>query len=89
VGIPAKLNGPFLETPRRARIDVHQLAVQTVESALGVGVIHHRVGILQFSFDIAFVFLGKVIDHIAFLVNLASLDEGSLTRMPANRCVQR
>ena len=62
--------------------------MQTVQSTLGVGVVRHRVGVLEFPFDVGFVFVRQVIHDIAFLVDLAALDEGSLAGVAPHRRVQ-
>ena len=80
---------PFFQAARGARIQVHQLAMQTVQGTLGVGVVRHPVGVLQFPSDIGFVLVWQVIHDVAFLVDLAALDEGRLAGMASHRRMQR
>src|SRR6266852_7140810 len=73
----------LFQAARGARIQVHQLAMQTVQRTLGVGVVRHRVGVLEFPFDVGFVFVRQVIHDTAFLVDLAALDESRLASVAA------
>lgn len=70
------------------RIQMHQLVMQVLQRPLRIGVVDHGIGVLQFSSDTGFMLFGQVIYDVAFLVNLAALDEGRLTRVPTDRRVQ-
>ena len=50
--------------------------MQLRERPSGGLTISHRVGILQLPAYAGLVFLRQVVQHVAFLVNLATLDEG-------------
>ena len=69
----------FLETSRRARIQVHELAMQLCERPLGRLIFLHRVGILQLPAHAGLVLLRQVIQHVAFLQSRA------LARWPQER----
>ena len=63
--------------------------MQTVQRTLGVSIVRHSVGVLEFSFDVGFVLVRQVIHDIAFLVDLAALDERSLAGVASHGRVQR
>src|SRR5712692_11947271 len=64
---------PFLETPRRTRIDLAQLPPELLQRRLGGGVVGHRVGVLQPPSPVRPAALRQMIDHVPDLVNLAAL----------------
>src|SRR6476469_954526 len=78
----------FLQTARRAGVQMHELVQQRVKRALSVGVVARSVGIAQFAADGHLLFLAEVVDHIANLMHLATLDLSARTRQLANGCVQ-
>ncbi len=65
----------LLQATGGTRIDIHEFAMQTIQGALGVAVVDHRVGVLHLPLHIGLVLLRKMVNYISFLVNLASLDE--------------
>src|SRR5882724_6992909 len=79
----------FLQTARRAGIQMHELVQQRVERTLGVGVVAQRVGIAQFAADCHLLFLAEVVDYIANLMHLTALDLSAGTGQLADGGVQR
>src|ERR1019366_9344045 len=74
----------FFQAARRAGIQIHQLAVQLFQGAFGVGVLGRRIRVLHFSAYVGFVFVRQMIDDVAFLVNLTTLQEGRFARVLAH-----
>ena len=64
----------FAQTPRRARIEIHQFAMQRVQGLLGIRVIFQSVGRIQSLRDRRFLFVGQMIQYIPTLVDLAAMD---------------
>ena len=78
----------FAQTPRRARIEIHQFAMQSVQRLFGCVVIFHRVGRVQLLRDQRLVFLADVIQHIAPLVYLTALDRRRFAGILLHRRMQ-
>src|ERR1019366_6864382 len=58
----------FLQAAGGARIQFHQLTMQSFQRTLGVGVFGHGVGVLQFLLDRRLMLFGQVVHHVAPLV---------------------
>jgi hypothetical protein len=53
---------------------IHQLAMQTVRSALGVGVIRHLAGVLKLPLHVGFMFVRQMIGDLAFFYELGGVE---------------
>src|SRR6266851_661272 len=70
---------PFLQAPRRARIDSFQLPENFLQRLFGLRVVVHRVRVAHSSIVVFLAVLGQVLLHIPSLVNLATLHFHLLT----------
>src|SRR6266436_8495290 len=64
---------PFLQAPRRARIDSFQLPEDFLQRLFGLRVVVHRIRVAHSSIVVFLAVLGQVLLHIPPLVNLAAL----------------
>ena len=76
---------PLSQTPRRARIEIHEFAMQRVQGLLGGRVIFQCVRRVQFLRYRRLLFIRQMIEHVAPLVNLAALDRSRLAGMLFHR----
>ena len=76
---------PFFEGTRRRGMQLPQIAVQLLQSFLGVSVVRHRISVGHLAVHRCAVFLRQVSGHIAALVHWAALDQRHLARVFADR----
>jgi hypothetical protein len=67
---------------------MHQFEMQQLERTLGIHIIGHGIGILQFRSNVSFMLFRQVVYDIAFLVDLTTLEEGGLASVPTDGRVQ-
>jgi hypothetical protein len=72
---------PFTQAPRRARIEIHQSAMQRIERFLGSRVAFQRLGRIPSLRHGRFLFVRQMIQDIRALVNLAALNRGRFASM--------
>ena len=75
----------FGQAARRARIAVHQLAVQLVQGQLGRVVVLVGIRRIQLLRHQRLLIFAQMIQHIAALVNLSALDQRRLSGMTPYR----
>ena len=72
---------PFAQTPCRARIEIHQFAMQLIQRLLGSGVVFQSVSRIEPFRYRWFLLVGQMIQHVSPLVDLAALDRRRVTRV--------
>jgi hypothetical protein len=78
----------FAQAARRARIQIHQFAMQSLQRLFGRRIVFPRVSLVQLSGHQGLVLVAQVIQNIAPLVNLAVLNQRRLASIPLYSCVQ-
>ena len=67
--------GAFFQTSGGTRIEIPQLAQETVWFLFRGGVIEHGIGVAHLRADVRLVVLAEMVHHIADLMDLATLDQ--------------